>query len=131
MITRRSLFGGASAALLSGRVRAEDRTRSKKPVEFRPYRPGKTLGPVTCVTPDDGFYIHTFFDVCPWSPSQRYLACLRLPFQDRKPDWRDTADVCVIDLAERTIRTVYTTSAFGMQTGAQVQWGSTDRHLYF
>jgi hypothetical protein len=83
------------------------------------------------VTPDDGFYIHTFFDVCPFSPSERYLACLRLPFQDRLPDWRDTADVCVIDLKDRTIQTVYTTSAFGMQTGAQVQWGKTDRFLYF
>jgi hypothetical protein len=54
-----------------------------------------------------------------------------MPFQDRRPDWRDTADVCVIDLKERMIQTVYTTSAFGVQTGAQVQWGKTDRHLYF
>lgn len=128
---RRGFLTGGSAAILSGRLRAEDQKRKKKAYDFRPYRPGKTLSPVRCVTPDDGFYIHTFFDVCPWSPSGRYLACLRLPFQDRKPVWTDTADVCIIDLKERTIQTVYTTSAFGMQTGAQVQWGRTDRYLYF
>jgi hypothetical protein len=131
MLNRRLFASGLCAAFVSGRVRAQDRARKKRAVPFRPYRPGKTLAPITCVTPDDGFYIHTFFDVCPFSPSGRYLACLRLPFEDRLPDWKDTADVCVIDLKERTIETVYTTSAFGMQTGAQLQWGRTDRFLYF
>jgi hypothetical protein len=130
-VKRRYFLAGTGATFIRGIVRAEEQSRVPKPVEFRPYNPGKTLVPITCVTPDDGFYIHTFFDVCPFSPSQRYLAVLRLPFQDRKPDWKDTADVCVIDLKDRTIRTVYTTSAFGMQTGAHVQWGKTDRHLYF
>jgi len=131
MLTRRDLLGGACAAFISGHVRAEDQKGLKRTVEFRPYRPGKTLCPVTCITPDDGFYIHTFFDVCPWSPSQRYLACLRIATQDRPPEWRDKADVCIIDLKDRTIQTVYSTSAFGMQTGAQVQWGRSDRFLYF
>ena len=131
MLTRRHVLGGACAAFISGRVRAEDRKRLKKPVEFRPYRVGKTLCPVTSITPDDGFYIHTFYDVCPWSPSQRYVACLRMPTQDRPPEWRDQADVCIIDMENRTIQTVYSTSAYGMQTGAQVQWGRTDRFLYF
>lgn len=127
---RREFSAAVSAAIISGKLRAEDKRRNKTTVEFRSYRAGNTLAPITCITPDDGFYIHTFFDVCPWSPSSRYLACLRLPFQDRLPDWRDTADVCVIDLKERTLQTVYTTSAFGMQTGAQVQWGATDRYVY-
>jgi hypothetical protein len=129
-IHRRRFITGVSAAILSGCARKEDMARSPKPFDFRPYRAGQTLAPVTCVTPDDGFYIHTFFDVCPWSPSQRYLACLKLPFQDRKPVHGDTADVCVIDLEDRTIRTVYTTRAFGMQTGSQVQWGTTDQYVY-
>lgn len=130
-MNRRRFLTGLSAAFVGASVRAKDRPGKPMPVEFRPYHPGRTLAPITCVTPDDGFYIHTFFDVCPFSPSERYLAVLRLPFQDRKPDWKDTADVCVIDLQERTIRTVYSTSAFGMQTGAHLQWGKTDRHLYF
>ena len=131
MPTRRNILGTACAAFLPGLVRAEDRKRLKKPYEFRPYRPGKTLCPITCITPDDGFYIHTFYDVCPWSPSSRYLACLRMPRQDGPPNWQEQADVCVIDLKDHTIQTVYSTSAFGMQTGAQVQWGLTDRFLYF
>ncbi len=131
MPTRRELLGGAGAAFISGRIRAEAQSRTKKPFDFRPYRTGKTLCPIARITPDDGFYIHTFYDVCPWSPSQRYVACLRMPRQDRPPEWQDRADVCVIDLKDRTIQTVYSTSAFGMQTGAQVQWGATDRFLYF
>lgn len=103
--------------------------RSKQ-YRFRPYRPGKTLVPITCVTPDDGFYIHTFFDVCPFSPSQRYLAVTRLPFQNRVPRLGETADVCVIDLYEQKIETVYRTKGWGMQLGANLHWGVTDRYLY-
>ena len=44
---------------------------------FAAYRETDTLCPVYRVTPDDGYYLHTFYDVCPWSPSQRYLACTR------------------------------------------------------
>lgn len=131
MSTRRELLRGACAAFVSASIRAEEKSRAPRPVTFRPYRPGKTLCPITAITPDDGFYIHTFYDVCPWSPSSRYLACLRMPAQDHPPEWQDRADVCVIDLQDRTIQTVYSTSAFGMQTGAQVQWGATDRFIYF
>ncbi len=93
MIGRRAMLGGACAVFLPGRVRAEELKRQKKAVEFRQYRAGKTLAPVTCVTPDNGFYIHTFYDVCPWSPSGRYVAVLRMPRQDRPPEWQDHADV--------------------------------------
>ena len=97
---------------------------------FRAYRRCETLGPVTCVTPDDGFYVHTYYDVCPFSPSQRFLAATRIPFQDRTPRLGDTADVCVIDLVDRTIRSVYATKCWGFQTGANLHWGATDRRLY-
>ncbi len=100
-----------------------------KQYDFRPYE-GEALGPITCVTPDDGFYVHTYYDVCPFSPSQRYLAVTRVPFQDRLVRLGDVADVCVIDLEERTIKTVYTTGSWGFQTGANLHWGATDRHLY-
>ncbi|KKL61684.1 hypothetical protein LCGC14_2192860, partial [marine sediment metagenome] len=40
---------------------------------------------VTAITGPDDAYMHTYYDVCPWSPSGRYLACLRLPFEDREP----------------------------------------------
>ncbi|MBT4814686.1 MAG: hypothetical protein HN742_03580 [Lentisphaerae bacterium] len=112
-------------------IRTSRRIRTQKtPFRFAEYRPGKTLGPVTCVTPDDASYIHTFYDICPWSPSQRYLLVSRLPFQDREPVFGDTADVCLVDLHERTIETLYTTTCWGLQLGTQAQWGNSDRYVF-
>ncbi|MHC4914796.1 MAG: TolB family protein [Planctomycetota bacterium] len=104
---------------------------SGKSFEFRDYERESPSCPVKCVTPDDGFYIHNFFDVCPWSPSGRYLVCIRLPFQDHPPEPDDRAEICVVDLEERTIEDLYATTAWGMQTGAHQQWGRTDDVLYF
>lgn len=130
-MNRRKFLAGVSTAVITSRARAEESLWKRRRIDFRRYSIDNPLVPVDCVTPNDGAYIHTFFDVCPFSPSQRYLAVLRLPFEDRKPVYGDTAEVCVIDLLERTIQTVYRTRAFGMQTGAQVQWGRTDQYLYF
>jgi len=130
---RRFLYtsAGIAAAAISG---SEWILASEEPVarpfDFRPYRKGHTSYPVTCVTPDDGFYIHTFYDVCPFSPSQRYLAVNRLPFQDHDPVLGETCDVCVIDLKEWTIKTVYKTKGWGFQLGANLNWGISDRYLY-
>ena len=85
---------------------------------------------MTRVTPRDGPYVLTYYDVCPFSPSQRYLAATRLPFQDRVPVLGDEAQICVIDLREQSIRTVATTRCWGFQTGALLNWGATDRRLY-
>src|SRR5690606_13431554 len=99
--------------------------------DFRPFRSGNSAAPVMQVTPDDGFYLHTFYDVCPWSPSGRYLALTKLPYQRKKPQWGDRAAVCVVDLEKQAIRTVYQTKAWSFQVGANVQWGhTTDRYLY-
>jgi len=51
--------------------------------------------------------------------------------EDRLPVPDEEADLCVIDLKERTIRTVWRTSAWGFQTAAHQMWGGTDKHLYF
>lgn len=98
--------------------------------KFRRYRPAETAYPVTVVTPQGWHFIHTFYDVCPLSPTQKYLAVTRLPFDDREPSRGDIADVCVIDLEAQTMEKVYSTQAWGMQLGANVQWGADDRHLY-
>ncbi|MDF2713151.1 MAG: hypothetical protein K0R28_76 [Paenibacillus sp.] len=104
--------------------------KSIRKVEFRTYDKERSAYPVTVVTPADGDYIHTFFDVRPWSPSGRYLACLKLPFQDRIPGPDDAAIVCVIDLFERTIEEIAETRGWGLQVGAHVCWGS-ERLLYY
>ena len=99
--------------------------------DFRTYRDTNTLCPVYSITPDDGYYLHTFYDICPWSPSQRYLACTKIPFQDREPGHRDEAQICLIDMQDRSLTEVYSTTGWGFQLGANVQWGATDRYLYF
>lgn len=98
--------------------------------QFRKYRPGKTLGSILQVTPSDGFYTNTYYDVCPWSPSGRYLAVTRLPYQDQATVMGDTAEACIIDLEEQSIRPVYTTRSWGYQLGANLHWGNTDRYIY-
>ena len=64
-------------------------------------------------------------------PSQKFFAVTKFPYQKKKPQWGDIADVCVIDLENRTIKTVYKTKAWSYQLGANVQWGNqSDRYLY-
>ena len=104
--------------------------KSSKSFKFRDYRRDSSFGDVKIVTPDDGYYIHTFFDVCPFSRSQRYLAVTKFPYQNREVRYGDIADVCVIDLENETIRTVYSTKGWGYQLGANLNWGKTDRYLY-
>jgi hypothetical protein len=95
---------------------------------FRTF-PGHAV-PIVQVTPDDGYYVFTYYDICPLSPSQRYLAVTRIPYQNKDAVFGDTADVCVIDLEGPTIRTVYSTRCWGLQVGANINWGATDRYLY-
>jgi len=100
-------------------------------LQFVPYTDGGPSCAVTAITPPDEAYMHTYYDVCPWSPSGRYLLCLRLPFEDREPAPDDQAGLCVIDLSRQTIREVWQTAGWGFQTAAHQAWGRTDRHVYF
>ena len=105
--------------------------RASVEAAWRRYREDNTACPVYRITPDNGYYIHTFYDIFPWSPSQRYLACTRFPFQDRLAGHLDRAGICLIDLRDRTVTEVYSTTGWGFQLGANIQWGATDRFLYF
>jgi hypothetical protein len=115
---------GLAASMLPGGAWSVETTGlfRKTSYDFRPYRKGRTLVPVTGVTPDDGFYLHTFYDVCPWSPDGRYLVVINFPYQRRKPEWGSIADLRLIDLQERTIQTIYRTKAWSFQLGASAQW---------
>jgi hypothetical protein len=79
----------------------------------------------------DGRVIHRFFDTSPISPSGRYAALIRLPFEDRSPAPGDVADILLVDLKAKTERVVAQTRGWEMQLGAQVQWGASDRALMF
>src|SRR5690606_35751885 len=117
----RTSAGLAAVMLTPGVWAVQPRKNTKRTFAFKAYRPGKTLAPVMQVTPEDGFFIHSFYDICPWSPTQRYLAVTQLPYQQRKPQWGDKAGICVIDLREQTIERVYETRAWAYQVGANAQ----------
>jgi hypothetical protein len=87
--------------------------------------------PTWCVTPDVGRCIHRFHHSSPFSPSGRYLALTRLPFEDRRPLPGETAEVCLVDLEQGGCQMVATTAAWDTQLGAQVQWGAGDNELFF
>ncbi|RMD76020.1 MAG: hypothetical protein D6820_13495 [Lentisphaerae bacterium] len=75
--------------------------------------------------------IHRFFDTSPLSPSGRYLAVTRFPQEQRPPVAGEEAEVLVLDLWNHEICYRARTAAWGTQTGAHVQWGSTDRELFY
>lgn len=87
--------------------------------------------PVSCITPELVGCIHRFYDSSPFSPSGRYLALTRLPFEDRLPGPGDVADVVVVDLETGDTKVVADTRGWDTQLGAQVQWGNDDRTLLF
>ncbi len=87
--------------------------------------------PVHCVTPGLPGCIHRFYDSSPFSPSGRYLAVTRFPFEDRLPSAGEAAEVVVVDLETGDASTVAETRGWDTQLGAQVQWGRDDRTLLF
>ncbi|HOF18918.1 MAG TPA: hypothetical protein PK082_08405 [Phycisphaerae bacterium] len=87
--------------------------------------------PVWCITPNAGRCIHRFFDTPPFSPSGRYAAVLRLPFEDRLPAPGDTAQVVLIDLQEGGEKVVAETRGWETQMGANLNWGPDDHTLLF
>ncbi len=87
--------------------------------------------PVHCVTPQGSGYIHRYYDSSPISPSGRYIALTRLPFEDRLPSPGDVAEIAVVDLQNGETRTVADTRGWDMQLGAHVQWGTDDHTLLY
>jgi len=98
---------------------------------FPRYTAFDPLVPVWCATPGIGRAIHRFFDTSPFSPSGRYLALTRLPFEDRLPRPGDAAEVLLVDLEEGKEEVVAETKGWDTQLGAQVQWGADDTQLFF
>ena len=98
---------------------------------FPRYSEFDPLVPVWCVTPEIGRTIHRFFDTSPFSPSGRYMALTRLPFEDRLPEAGDVAEVILVDLETGEARAVAETRGWDTQLGAQAQWGADDTQLFF
>jgi hypothetical protein len=122
--------GFLALALMPGEFTVFVPKQKDRRIQFRRVKNDNFLAPVYQLTPNDGNYQHTYFDVTPFSPSQRYLAVSKLPFEDRMPVVGDLAKICIIDTENETIRTVYETKSWGLQTGTNVSWGGTDRYIY-
>jgi hypothetical protein len=75
--------------------------------------------------------LHRFFDTSPISPSGRYLAVFRLPYEGQTPKPGDAGEVVVIDLKSGQSRVVATSRGWETQVGANVQWGPSDAELWF
>ncbi len=126
----RTSAGFLAAAAAPGVWSFERPAQAARKIPFPAVQDAAALAPIHRVTPADGAYIHTYYDVCAWSPSGRYIATTRLPYEDRFPEVGSAAEVCIIDTKEQTIETVYRTKVWGFQTGANLNWGGTDRYLY-
>ncbi|MFA7229228.1 MAG: twin-arginine translocation signal domain-containing protein [Melioribacteraceae bacterium] len=122
--------GFAAIAVMPGIWNIKISEPQEKRFSFKPYKVKNALAPILQVTPEDGFYLHTYYDVCPWSPSQKFMVVTKIPFQDRLPVFGDLCEICVIDLEKESIRTVYKTKSWGFQTASNVNWGATDQHLF-
>jgi hypothetical protein len=87
--------------------------------------------PMWCITPQIDRCIHRFHDSSPISPSGRFVALTRLPYDDKVPVPGDRAEIVLVDVLEGTTRIIAETRGWDTQLGAQVQWGSDDHALFF
>ncbi|WP_207955354.1 hypothetical protein [Segetibacter sp. 3557_3] len=75
--------------------------------------------------------IHRFFDTSPLSPSGRYLALFRMPYENKSPRAGDAGEVVLIDMKTGKESVVAQSRGWEVQLGANVQWGKSDRELLF
>ena len=98
---------------------------------FPRYTDHDPAAPIYCVTPQTDRTFHRFFDTSPFSPSGRFIAFTRLPFEDRMPQPGDVAEITLVDLETGEERPVAESRGWDTQLGAQVQWGADDTQLCF
>ena len=90
-----------------------------------------SLVPVWIASGSEHNTIHRFFDSSPFSPSGQYIALNALPTpHDKNVATKDSA-IVVVDLLSGTSVEVGRTDCWDSQVGAQVQWGGSDRELFF
>jgi hypothetical protein len=99
--------------------------------EFPRYRKYDPAVEIRHLTPNLSGCWHRFFDTSPISPSGRYLAVTRYPYENMSPAPGEEAEVVAVDLETRKAASVAKTRGWDTQLGAQCQWGKTDRELYF
>lgn len=119
---RRWLLGAATGALAAA-------APAQNLEQFPRYTEHAPAVPVYRVA--TGAVLHRFFDTSPISPSGRYLALFRLPFENRGPKPGEAGEIVLVDLVSGTERVVATSRGWEVQLGANVQWGGSDDQLFF
>lgn len=79
----------------------------------------------------DGKTMHRFFDTSPVSPSGRYVALFRLPYENVSPQAGDAGQVVLVDLKTGKEKTIAESRGWEVQLGANVQWGKSDHELLY
>lgn len=79
----------------------------------------------------EGGCIHRFFDTSPISPSGKYIALFRFPYESHSPRPGDRGEVFVQDLESGKVLFSTGTCGWEMQLGANVQWGKSDEELFY
>lgn len=93
------------------------------------YHPKRVTVPIEQVA--TGRIIHRFHDTSPLSPSGRYFALFRMPFEDHYPEPGDWGEVVLIDRKTGDSTVVARSFGWEMQVGANVQWGKDDSQLFY
>lgn len=116
------------AAVLNKQARHEMSTLG---VSFKcePREVKSSHGSIKVISPANGHYMTTFFDVTPLSPNKKMLCLTSVPFISRIPIKGDVAEICIVDLKSSESIVVYRTEGWGSQLGANVQWYDDDNVL--
>lgn len=75
--------------------------------------------------------IHRFFDTSPLSPSGKFLALFRMPYENKSPKPGEVGEVVLVDMKTGQEKVVAQTRGWEVQLGANVQWGKSDKELLF
>ena len=117
------------AMLSAGSLSAQTIIAPKEHKSNPAYKDAKPVVPIKKIS--TGKVIHRFHDTSPVSPSGRYVALFRIPFEDHYPEPGDAGEVVLVELKTRTEKVIARSFGWEMQVGANVQWGATDHELFF
>lgn len=124
-----SVFLVLSTIQLVRIVSAQTIIAPKEQLTNSAYKDAKPLVPIKKIC--TGKVIHRFHDTSPLSPTGNYMALFRIPFEDRYPEPGDVGEVVLVDMKTLKERVIAQSFGWEMQVGANVQWGASDRELFY
>ncbi|HHW30339.1 MAG TPA: hypothetical protein GXX20_01495 [Clostridiaceae bacterium] len=77
---------------------------------------------VKCITTEEGFYFHGFYNIQPWDLTGRFFLCHKTDFYHRMPYPEDEAVLGMIDLEAEKFIPLARTHAWNFQLDCMVHW---------